>query len=1367
MPRSAIEDLLDELEDQQKREKLLAAEEPPARRPIQQVKAPQPSLAMRAGGVLERGLEEWRGAALGVQQQTRGAVERAIAPPSPEEAYGRSVRAQGGVITPKVQSEAVRQQILAKEGMRAKLQAGAANVAGVVAEAAHPLLSPEQTAITAAFAPVGPLLGKAAPYIATGAKYVRGLAAKGPSISEAAKAIKPKSAGELYRETAAKSLADRKAREEAAKVAVAPQRRAEGVRQPTGPDATVAGPVKVADEAADLGIRHDPERAWSKYYELAEQARKEGKRSEAYKVAGEYHRLLKRNNIAEPPAELPGIIMPPGPEDEAAVKAQKILEGMKKDIPEGGTDIGPGRKPPDELPPTVGPKPPTPLPPQPPAGQGPTPPKGGPSLPKQPVEPPMPPPKPPSAKAPGAALPAIPEAKVIIEKLKRKRAAPPVTIQERYQEEVADFAGVPPSFETWLERRRAGVGAGSPSQAKQMRKIDEDFTGEQAKYMARQEAEAKARGEIGGIKLGAPLREPVAKAVKATKEKMGAFAADAKENVGFFKNLYVRGFTDARGLPEKYIGAKKAFIGRTLQGRDEIMKIAHGMVAAPKGWRKVYKTDVRDLRKTGLTDEDEAQIARFRWSEERTPAIEREVKKLLDSWGGGRAATIKRLEAKKSEVTQMQHGIDDMLAGVDEAQFVKDKNRRLKELDEAMDRLRSEDKPPVIKSDKRSEELAELVIPSIQKDFENAQRAVKIGLASEEAMIKQAGKYQAKLYDWDEIKTVAQQMGVPLKVVGKHFKERLRTDDVDPKDLEKMYDALVKDKPAWTFGLPAYKTQRDIEAGIMFKELAGDKSVALSRAAPGFVQMPDSKGYGALRGMYVQEEVAADLKSIFEPNRKAILDQVMREIMDPVLQGWAFGKTVLSPATQARNVMSGTAMYFVAAGDISSPRNMLAAYRAMRGGGKLWEEGIKSGLDLRSIASGEMRDWFDDISPNATTPMILRRLVKAGTNLPINKQAAKLYQATDAFFKLAIFDYAKRDLKMGSREAAKYVGMYYPDYRDVSAFWEQAGKRGFPLMTFAYKTAQHIPRLATGGMIGGQGKRLAGRPGSMLSVGLPGGGSKYGVRSDIAATARFTAVVSAGLWLKDIFESKTGFTPEQIRKIKDIQPQYVNEGLYLFSPFKAKNGEVKYLDLTYATPWPMLTKLANNAGFSDPMEFAKSILPTNPVLQSIYAASEGYDTFSKRRIWSEEVEQEARRGSLPAKAERKAKFKSWWTESAMPNLYPGGHGWNRVEAAAKGEEYRGQTQTMGEALGQSVGGIRTQKVDLKRSEDKRRQELSRVIDNSKYQLALIRKDLASGRLKATPEVMKRRVRLESMAQEARTKLQELSEVKLPHQEEEQ
>ena len=69
----------------------------------------------------------------------------------------------------------------------------------------------------------------------------------------------------------------------------------------------------------------------------------------------------------------------------------------------------------------------------------------------------MPPPKPPSAKAPGAVLPATPGAKVIQDKFKRKRAAQPVTIQERYQEEIADFAGVPPSFETWLKRQPAAV----------------------------------------------------------------------------------------------------------------------------------------------------------------------------------------------------------------------------------------------------------------------------------------------------------------------------------------------------------------------------------------------------------------------------------------------------------------------------------------------------------------------------------------------------------------------------------------------------------------------------------------------------------------------------------------------------------------------------------------------------------------------------------------------------------------------------------------------------------------------------------------------------------------------------------------------
>jgi len=438
-----------------------------------------------------------------------------------------------------------------------------------------------------------------------------------------------------------------------------------------------------------------------------------------------------------------------------------------------------------------------------------------------------------------------------------------------------------------------------------------------------------------------------------------------------------------------------------------------------------------------------------------------------------------------------------------------------------------------------------------------------------------------------------------------------------------------------------------VETARLFEETAGNPMLSTSDEIlglrQGWKQMPDSIGMGSLRNKWVHPAVAKDIDGILKTTHA--VDRVYQSI----LSAWKMGKTVMNPATHARNVMSNT-MLLNMSGTPSYriPDLLSASLDDIMNKTPLYKKLSKLGLGRSTFATGEIQALQNVYSGKTTVSEIL----EAGGKR-FNRSAFggmnRMYQLEEELFKIARVRYLKEqglNLPNAMADAEKWLF----NYSKIPEFIKKlrTSPLGAPFITFQYKA---MPRAL---------EAIMKRPMTILKYPLLlGAMEKYAIK-------------------------KFNLKPHQVAKMKGQKP------LTYILPFLDSNDNFRIFDMQYIVPYGQLFETRNVFGY----ELPTFGLGQNPIYSTAFnVAQANRDPFSGREVYDETAR--------PVRT-AKGNFK-YMGQLLLPPLTPGiGYSFEKIQKAAEGrtDRYGMKTDYWFEVI-DAIAGLKTKPVNASVEEYKR------------------------------------------------------------------
>ena len=317
---------------------------------------------------------------------------------------------------------------------------------------------------------------------------------------------------------------------------------------------------------------------------------------------------------------------------------------------------------------------------------------------------------------------------------------------------------------------------------------------------------------------------------------------------------------------------------------------------------------------------------------------------------------------------------------------------------------------------------------------------------------------------------------------------------------------------------------------------------------PGYVRVPEGRAWGPISGKFVLEKYAEDLKGLVG---EMAPDGPIGRTVGHLMNTFKVSKTVLNPATHARNVLGNTMFADFANIPVTDPRNAPyfakaasellrsgkgAPARAVRRrhGGDVTPEGV-SPIVREAISSGaigteflgneimrQVADGFSRQNPMRAMWEQMKRPVRA---------LGRVYNAEDQIFKLASY-MKQRELGMSPREAARHVNEWFPNYRDVAPVVKKTRESivGAPFVTFFSEAARISVKAAKDHPV-----KLA----------------KWFLLPNM-----ITAAAAANV----------GMNEDQWKQTQASIPSYLRQPMTVLWPTRTEDGNVQIFDMTYVHP---------------------------------------------------------------------------------------------------------------------------------------------------------------------------------------------------------
>lgn len=532
--------------------------------------------------------------------------------------------------------------------------------------------------------------------------------------------------------------------------------------------------------------------------------------------------------------------------------------------------------------------------------------------------------------------------------------------------------------------------------------------------------------------------------------------------------------------------------------------------------------------------------------------------------------------------------------------------------------------------------------------------------------------------------------------VQRQLRQQFRKEDpYQPKD-------LVKD-PVYAVMRYLAQMAHDNATAEFFNLIDANPAWTTPTESKGFTQIPDSDRFGALAGKWVRADIADQVLEFADvPNQ-------FWQLYDGLLRLWKTGKTVLNPATHARNILGNIPFAQMAGNNPLNPANWMhyaAAARVLREGGTEYRQLYESGVLGADYASTELKAALHAIVPveaaeDGSNP--IRTLISIGNraaqwakahsaaNLglatgigatlgglaagPIGAMAGAglgagagaiyrgalwAYRMEDDLFKAATYLKA-RDMGMTIEQAADHVRAWFPYYdKPTSEAIKLAGRTALPFVSFFRESG----RIFT--------KALKERPLALATT--------------LAIPTLVTLVSEAmlGLTDKDDDDVKKGMRG---KAAKLLGPTPL-AGMPLFSmltPWRTADGQLQQIDLSSTHPFAdFLADRVENWNNDPWWQTAARAALSNPILGLIYTASTGRDPFGDRVLWD---------STYTPEEKGEAVFGHLW-KTVVPPLAPGGTNWTMIEQSGR----RMSNKTMAlrsptQAVARGVAGIDVRSAD--------------------------------------------------------------------------
>ena len=417
--------------------------------------------------------------------------------------------------------------------------------------------------------------------------------------------------------------------------------------------------------------------------------------------------------------------------------------------------------------------------------------------------------------------------------------------------------------------------------------------------------------------------------------------------------------------------------------------------------------------------------------------------------------------------------------------------------------------------------------------------------------------------------------------------------------------------------------QRMLTAAAQMDAASAPFTSAGARIPDDYKQLPDTKRYGALRGLVVRKEIYNDLVSAFRmmPKDASFAESLfgVGGLGTKITQLWKMGKVALNPPSQVRNLMTNLIMLQLSGVPLYRVLDrVVAAASEMASGGPHWQIAKKYGVIRGTFAANELFEINRELLDlRARQGGALAKLI--GLAGKIGTLASNAYQFSDTLFKVAKIIDAMERQGLSEEEAVRESDKWIFDYSAVPPWvkYLRNAPIGVPFLTWQYKV---IPRLI-----------------------------------EVAATKpwRFLPWVALGYAISAMVKSQYDLDDDDLETLKLGMARYMQRrGSVYVLPYQDEHGRWVFLDLGYIFPWQIIQEVANNAAEGSVSGTVRALGFGGPVATAVTALmSGGIDPFTKRPIANEGDPAEVQLGDYLAWIWRTA-APTWLTDiGAAQQLY--------------------------------------------------------------------------------------------------------------------
>ena len=432
-----------------------------------------------------------------------------------------------------------------------------------------------------------------------------------------------------------------------------------------------------------------------------------------------------------------------------------------------------------------------------------------------------------------------------------------------------------------------------------------------------------------------------------------------------------------------------------------------------------------------------------------------------------------------------------------------------------------------------------------------------------------------------------------------------------------------------------------IETGKLFEFAAANPKWASPIDIVGWKRLPDTKGYGALRNMFVHPTLYKDATDLLSTK------STFGRLYDIGMGNWKLTKTVWNPALHFRNMFSNSVLLDLSGMDhIAQAKYIGKAMKHIADNSDEYQQARRYFMrttQIRGELLDDMLKGFNKSGENGILKII------DGLNRGVSKASAtpsQMYGAEEFIGKFLKY-LEQRDMGKSVIQAVQESNKWLFDYGDLAQWEKKYARRVMPFYTFPRKA---IPRVI---------EAAANRP---LVL------AKYPM---MAKSMTQYSLYHLELTAKDY---------DQIEK---LLPDYMNKGSYILAPYRDANGDLRFFDWTFNVPWGGLFE-AEQRGL------LKSAV-TNPLATLTFDIMNNKSSWTGRKIWDDAIPED--KWTPAYRKEQNVKKMLYIWQALAPNLMYKGIYWDKIVGAATGKKQRGKDMLLPEAIAHTIFGARTQALD--------------------------------------------------------------------------